>query len=110
MVWDPRRDFIGKLEDRICPHCDRPIKGTVSEGYWMVSDPCGCHLYRMTIERGIKVVSLDEYRSAKRIFLKMKRRNPSYIFSFAVHCQLVSRFRGHLMAKGELPDERPSSG
>jgi hypothetical protein len=90
--------FFQKLKSRVCPHCDRPIFGTVVKGCHVYAHPCKCLLYRITVEPA-KVASLDEYRSARNSYLEIKKEHPSFGFPFKVHCLFWSRYKGLFKAK-----------
>jgi len=67
--------YFKHLEEGICPHCLRPATGKKDIDYSRYVKPCGCLLYRGTIE-DMQVVSLTEYRNAKKAYLAYKEEDP----------------------------------
>jgi hypothetical protein len=90
--------FFKRIRNCICPHCDKPIKRTVVKGCHAYTDPCKCLLYRLTIEH-TKVASLDEYRSAKTSFMKIKNEHPNSRYPFGAYCLYWSRYKAFFKAK-----------
>jgi hypothetical protein len=90
--------FSHKLVTGKCPHCDQPITQGVENGCSVYAYPCGCELYRVTVER-MKVVCLDEYRRAKEVYEKYKKEDPNLSMSFKAYCIFRTRFRNYARAK-----------
>jgi hypothetical protein len=95
-------DFLSwywdRLKHHVCPHCNNGIKKVFRRGYAVHAYPCSCELYRGTLER-MKVVSLDEYRTAKSSYDRVKKENPNFGMPFGLYCIFMSRYKAYLKAK-----------
>lgn len=103
MLW-----FAEQLKNRFCPHCANPITRAFVKGYSVYTYPCGCELYRVTLEP-YKVASLDEYRSAKNAYQQMKKNKMNFTMSFRLYCMFRTRYKCHLIAEKKKSLEKESS-
>jgi len=90
--------FVKQLKNGLCPHCANPATKALIKGYSFFAKPCGCELFRVTIEN-YKVASLDEYRSAKNGYMRQIKSNENFKMSFRLYCLFRSRYKFHLIAK-----------
>ena len=90
--------FEEAIDQNICPHCETPIKHRIAKGYRYCVEPCGCELFKVTLEP-MKVVSLDSYRTARAAYLERKSENPGYKMPFKAYCQFRSRYINYLKTK-----------
>jgi hypothetical protein len=97
--------FVKQLKNGLCPHCANPSTKVLVNGYSFYAKPCGCELYRVTIEP-YKVVSLDEYRKAKNRYTRLIENDENFTMPFRLYCLFRTRYKYYLKAKKKQFIER----
>ncbi len=85
-----------KLKDGVCPRCGSPIKKTDHIDCHLYVRPCGCQLDWGLI-KPVKIVRLDELKTAKNAYRSIKAEHPQFGMSFQVFFAFMEARKTYLL-------------